>query len=69
LINQNIELEEAVQRLSRLETADRLVSSEIKFTISREKYDQLHLAMQNSKYAVRLVFDKSGVLIRAEPDV
>lgn len=69
LINQNIELENAVQKLTTMQTADKMFTEEIDFTVSREKYEQLYLAMQNSKYVMHLVFDKNGVLIRAESDL
>lgn len=42
---------------------------EIEFTIPKEKYPNLEDAMQKSRDSVYLVFDKSGMLERAIPDI
>lgn len=69
LSSENSELKEALKRQTALLTADQISANEIVFTIPKEKYNQLIDAMDISKDFIHLVFDKSGILERAEPDI
>lgn len=69
LFSENSELREALKRQTVFTSADHIPANEIRFKISKDKYEQLKLAMENSKDSIYLVFDKGGVLERAQADV
>ena len=69
LENENSELKEALKRQTTLQRADQVSANEITFTVPKEKFNQLKKAMKISRDSIRLVFDKSGILERAESDV
>lgn len=66
LIIENSELKEAVKRHTALLRADRVSANEITFIVPQEKFFQLNEAMKTGRDSIRLVFDKSGMLERAE---
>jgi hypothetical protein len=66
LLLQKKELE-ALRRQTTFVKADEI--SEIKFTISKEKFENVKAAMENSRDLVFLIFDKSGILKSVESDV
>ena len=69
LILENSELKEALKRQTTLLSADQVSSNEIMFIVPKEKFNQLKEAMEISRDSLHLVFDKSGVLERAESDI
>ena len=69
LCEENAELREALSRQIGFTTANEISSREIDFTIPKEKYPNLEAAMQKSRDSVYVVFDKSGILERAIPDI
>jgi hypothetical protein len=66
---ENSELKEALKRQTALLRVDQVSANEIKFIVPKEKFDQLKGAMEISRDSIRLVFDKSGMLERAESDI
>ena len=66
---ENAELKEALTRQIAFITANEISLHEIEFTITKEKYANLEVAMQKSRDSVYVVFDKSGILERAVPDI
>jgi hypothetical protein len=64
----NNELREAVKRQTAIKTVDQISATEIQFTIPKEKYSELKAAMDNSTNSVYVIFNKSCILERAEPD-
>jgi hypothetical protein len=68
IILDNSELKEALKRQTTLLSADQVSANEITFNVPKEKFNQLKKAMEISRDSIRLVFDKSGMLERAEPD-
>jgi hypothetical protein len=68
LILENSELKEALKRQTTLLSADQVSANEITFIVPQEKFIQLKEAMETSRDSIRLVFDKSGMLERAESD-
>jgi hypothetical protein len=69
LILENSELKESLRRRTTLLSADQIPANEITFIVPKEKFNQLNEAMEISRDSIRLVFDKSGMLERAESDV
>jgi hypothetical protein len=69
LCAENAELKEALSRQTTFVKADEVSVHEIEFTIPKEKYPNLEVAMQQSTDSVYVVFDKSGILERAIPDI
>jgi hypothetical protein len=66
---ENSELKEALKRQTTLLSADQVSANEITFIVPKEKFNQLKEAMEISRDSIRLVFDKSGMLERAESDI
>ena len=66
---ENSVLKEALSRNATLFPANQFQTSEIKFTIPKEKYPSLQDAMQRSRDSISVAFDKSGILERAIPDI
>jgi hypothetical protein len=66
---ENSELKEALRRQTSLLRADQISANEITFIVPKEKFNQLRKAMKIGRDSIRLVFDRSGMLERAEPDV
>ena len=66
---ENAELKEALTRQIAFTTADEISLHEREFTIPKEKYPNVEAAMQKSRGSVYVVFDKSGILERATPDI
>ena len=66
---ENAELKEALTRQSAFTTANEISLHEIEFAIPKEKYPNVEEAMQKSRDSVYVVFDKSGILERAIPDI
>ncbi len=66
---ENAELKEAPSRQTTFVKADEVSVHEIEGTIPREKYPNLEEAMKQSRDLVSVVFDKSGILERAIPDI
>ncbi|HXP52699.1 MAG TPA: hypothetical protein VN922_22280, partial [Bacteroidia bacterium] len=69
LYSENTELKEAISRQTTFVKADEVSVHEIEFTIPKEKYPNLEVAMQQSKDSVYVVFDKNGILERVTPDI
>ncbi|MGB8936470.1 MAG: hypothetical protein WCC17_15360 [Candidatus Nitrosopolaris sp.] len=69
LYSENAELKEALSRQTTFVKADEVSVHEIGFTIPKEKYPNLEEAMQQSRDSVYVVFDKSGMLQCAIPDI
>jgi hypothetical protein len=69
LVLENSELKEALRRQTPLLRADQISANEITFIVPKERFNQLKKAMKISRDSIRLVFDKSGILERAESDV
>jgi hypothetical protein len=69
LKNENSELKEALKRRTAILSADHISANEITFIVPKEKFNQLKKAMKISRDSIRLVFDKSGMLERADSDV
>jgi hypothetical protein len=66
---ENAELKGALKRQTAILSADQVTANEIVYTVHKEKFPQLRKAMDVSRDTMRLVFDKGGVLERAEPDI
>jgi hypothetical protein len=69
LILEIAELKEALRRQTPLLRADQISANEITFIVPKKKFNQLKKALKISRDSIRLVFDKSGMLERAESDV
>lgn len=69
LVFESAELKEALKRQTALLSADQVAANEIVYTVHKKKFDQLREAMDVCRETMRLVFDKAGVLERAEPDI
>jgi hypothetical protein len=69
LLLEKQEIEQALVRQRSLVNDDDNSTNEIEFTIPKEKYEHVKAAMDNSRDAIFLIFDKSGILERAESDV
>jgi hypothetical protein len=69
LRSENYELKQAVKRLTSIRTADQISATEIEFTISKAKYEEVKAAMESSKDSVYLTFDMSGILQRVDSDI
>jgi hypothetical protein len=59
---ENLELKEALRRQTLFTKAEEIPPYEIVFTIPKEKFPNLNEAMQRSKDAIYVIFDKSGIL-------
>jgi hypothetical protein len=68
LKNENSELKEALKRQTTILRADQVSANEITFIVPKEKFNQVKEAMEISRDSMCLVFDKSGMLERAESD-
>jgi seryl-tRNA synthetase len=68
LVLENSELKEALRRQTTLLSADQVSVNEIVYAIPKVKFEQIRVAMETSTNSIQLVFDKAGVLERAEPD-
>ena len=66
---ENAELKEALKRKTTLINADQVSANELAFIVPKEKFNELREVMEISRDSIRLVFDKSGVLERAESDI
>lgn len=64
------ELEEALRKASKMSTAEQLAKSEIKVTISKDKYEEIQFAMQYSDASFYIVLNSANQsFVRAEPDI
>jgi hypothetical protein len=64
------ELEEALRKVSNIPTAEQLAESEIKVTISKDKYKEIKSAMQESNDLFYILVDSiNRVFVRAEVDL
>jgi hypothetical protein len=62
------ELEEALRKASKITTAEQLAKSEIKIIITKDKYEKIQSAMQNSDAFFYIVINSANQsLVRAEP--
>jgi hypothetical protein len=68
LILENNELREILRQQQAFLRADQVIKRETQFYIPKEKYDDLRLAMDNSKDLVLVVFDTTGKLKCVKPD-
>jgi hypothetical protein len=66
---ENAELKEALKLQTALLSADKVAVNEIVYIVHKEKFGQVMEAMDISRDSIHLVFDKAGVLERAEPDI
>jgi len=66
---ENLELKEATLRQTALIKANDISTYEIEFTIPKEKYHHLEVAMKDSTDSVYVIFDKAGIFERAVADV
>jgi hypothetical protein len=69
LRTENYELKEALKRQTSLLSAEEIQAVETRFTIPKEKYEEVKTAMETSKDSVYIVCDRSGIMQRAEPDI
>lgn len=69
LIQENIELKQALQRQTTIQSADKVSLSELEFTVPNARYEELRIAMQKSENLIYLIFDKSRTFLSARPDV
>jgi hypothetical protein len=69
LSSENYRLKEALAKATQFTKDDQISINEIEFTIPKEKYEHVKAAMDNSRDSIFLIFDKSGILERAESDV
>ena len=65
----NLELSDALSRQTALVTAEMISTCEREFMIPKEKYHNLHDAMQKSRNFVFVVFDNGGMFEHAVPDI
>jgi hypothetical protein len=65
---ENTELKQALKRQTKLVSAEQASANEIEFIVPKEKFNQLKEVMEISRDSIRLIFDKSGILERAESD-
>jgi hypothetical protein len=63
------ELRQAVKRQTSILTADKIFAAEIQLVIPKSKYEEVTVAMESSRDSISVIFDKSGVLQRADPDL
>jgi CxxC motif-containing protein len=64
------ELEEALRKASKISTAEQLAESEIRITISKDKYEEIKSAMQESSNFFYIIVDNvNRILVRAEVDL
>jgi hypothetical protein len=63
------ELKQTVSRLTIFTKANDISKDEIEFTIPKEKGPNLVDAIQKCENSVHVVFDRSGMLERAIPDI
>ena len=64
------ELAEALRKASKITTAEQLAESEIRITISNDKYDEIKAAMQESSNSFYIIVDNvNRILVRAEVDL
>jgi polyhydroxyalkanoate synthesis regulator phasin len=64
------ELEEAHRKAYKISTAEQLDRREIKVTISKDKYEEIQFAMQNSDASFYIVLNSANQsFVRAEPDI
>lgn len=64
------ELEEALRKATKLPTAEQLAESEIKVTISKDKYKEIKSAMQESSNLFYIIVDSiNRKFVRAEVDL
>jgi hypothetical protein len=68
LYEENVELKEALSRVT-FRKANDISKDEIEFRIPKEKGPNLADAIQKCENSVYVVFDRSGVLERAVPDI
>jgi hypothetical protein len=62
--------EEALRKASKISTAEQLANNEIKVTISKDKYEEIQFAMQNSDASFYIVINSANQsFVRAEPDI
>ncbi len=66
---ENYELKEALSRNTTLVPANQIHTHETKLAIPKGKYSSLQDAMQRSRDSISVVFDNSGILERAIPDI
>jgi hypothetical protein len=64
------ELEEALRNVSKISTAEQLADTEIKVTISKDKYKEIKSAMQESSELFYIIVNSiNRVFVRAEADL
>jgi hypothetical protein len=63
------ELRQAVKRQTPILTADKISAAEIELVIPKSKYEEVTAAMESSRDSISVIFDKSGILQRAKPDI
>jgi hypothetical protein len=69
LYEENVELKEALSRKNAFIKADEISLHEIEYIIPKEKGPNLEEAIQKCRDSVYVIFDKSGMLERAIPDI
>jgi hypothetical protein len=69
LYSENYRLKEALAKATQFTKADQISTNETGFTIPKEKYEHVKVAMENRRDSEFLIFDKSGILERTESDV
>jgi hypothetical protein len=68
--SENLELKEALRKASKISTAEQLAESEIRITITNDKYDEIKAAMQESSNFFYIIVDNvNRILVRAEVDL
>jgi hypothetical protein len=69
LYEENVELKGALSRKNAFIKADEISLHEIEYIIPKEKGPNLEEAIQKCRDSVYVIFDKSGMLERAIPDI
>lgn len=66
---ENLELKKALSRQTILVNADEMSKYELEFIIPKEKYPNLKEAMEKSRDSIYIIFDKTGIVEHAVPDI
>ena len=69
LCSEIYELRQAVRKQTCIVTADQISATELEFTIPKEKYREIKAAMKNSRDSISVIFNRSGILQRADSDI
>jgi hypothetical protein len=63
------ELRQALKRQTPILIADKISAAEIELIIPKSKYEEVTAAMESSRDSISVIFDRSGILQHADPDI